>query len=107
MTESRHIHELEDTAVDKRNDSEPQPILLLLELNPIAVVEGVRLEDDGYRTDDINTYGAMRETCPGCDSAHLQLVLKQTNVRRAHVFCPQCTRCFDALYEDGTSALTL
>jgi len=33
-------------------------------------------------------------------------VLRYAHVIRNHLFCPQCTRCFDARYPDGSSALT-
>lgn len=106
MIESRNISATEKAVSEKRAQNMAQPTLVLVELDPAVVIEGVRL-DDGYLTEDINTFGAMREVCPSCGGMHLQLVLKQTNVRREHVFCPKCTRCFDMLCADGTTALTI
>lgn len=78
--------------------------LHLVQLDPQSVVDGVRY-DDSYLADEIRTCGTMRETCPVCAEGHLQLVLRQKNVRVAHLFCLECTRCFGAFLEDGTPAL--
>ena len=78
--------------------------LYLVQLDPQTVVDGVRY-DDTYLADDIRTCGTMRETCPVCEEGHLQLVLRQKNVRMAHLFCLECTRCFGAFLPDGTPAL--
>jgi NAD-dependent dihydropyrimidine dehydrogenase PreA subunit len=78
--------------------------LMLVELDPAAIVDGVRC-DEAYVTEDITTCGAVRETCPVCEGVHLQLVLRQKNVHVEHLLCPQCTRCFDACLPNGASAL--
>ncbi|WP_114968870.1 hypothetical protein [Rhodoferax ferrireducens] len=75
----------------------------LLELDPRQVVKGVEVAD-GIVAEDVIPVGQMRENCPHCD-APLQLVLRANNVIRSHLFCEQCTRCFDARYPDGSSAL--
>jgi len=76
----------------------------LIDLDPQWVVDGERT-GAGYRADDVVSSGAMREQCPACDGAPLQLVLRHARVIRTHLFCPHCTRCFDAVYPDGSSAL--
>lgn len=94
------------SSLEKRHNEAILPQLSLVEVDPADVVDGVRL-DYGYAADDVDTYGAMRETCPQCEGEHLQLILRQTNVKMAHLFCPRCTRCFDAHLPDGSSALSL
>ena len=81
-------------------------LLTLVELDPSMVADGVWLHDC-YLTGDITFSGEMREVCPECQDVHLQLVLRQEFVKRAHMFCPECTRCFDARYPDGSAALSL
>ncbi|MFI4940496.1 MAG: hypothetical protein ACHP7O_09190 [Burkholderiales bacterium] len=78
--------------------------LTLNELDPCDIVEGV-LMSEGYLGHDFVIAGEMREICPECKTTLLQLVLLQPGVKRAHMLCPACTRCFDACYEDGSSAL--
>lgn len=90
----------------ERREHEPPPPLLLLELDPQSVIEGVRVEQ-GFEAEDPRTFGAMREVCPACQDVNLQLVLRQERVKRAHLFCPQCTRCYAATYPDGSCALSL
>ena len=80
------------------------PSLLLVELNPLTVIDGERL-DDTYLAEDVSAIGSMREFCPHCREGQLQLVPRQDSVRVAHLFCYHCTRCFGALLEDGTPAL--
>ena len=75
--------------------------LLLVEVQPFDVVDCMRIAD-GYLAGDIIATGAMRELCPACQTQHLKLVLRQEHVKRAHMLCEHCTRCFDALYPDGT-----
>jgi len=77
----------------------------LVELDPSQVVQGVPTEA-GFEAPDVQTAGFMREKCPYCQNVALQLVLRYAHVIRNHLFCPQCTRCFDARYPDGSSALT-
>jgi len=91
-------------AVEHRNANVMMPALILMELDPSVVVAGERLGDI-YIADEVSTHGKMRETCPVCTGRHLQLVLRQKEVRIAHLFCVQCTRCFDACLADGSSAL--
>ncbi|MEO8119187.1 MAG: hypothetical protein ABI606_07675 [Rhodoferax sp.] len=76
----------------------------LIELDPRQVVKGVEVAD-GIVAEDVMPVGQMRENCPHCIDSPLQLVLRANNVIRSHLFCEQCTRCFDALYPDGSSAL--
>ena len=78
--------------------------LLLNELNPHAVV--ARPEDD-HAPVNLTTFGVVREICPKCMQAHLNLILRQRNVRVAHLFCAACHSCFDARYADGACALTI
>ena len=80
--------------------------LVLVQLDPATVVDCVRV-GDAYLADDIVMSGGMRETCPFCKTVHLKMVLRQMHVKRAHMFCEQCTRCFDARYQDGSPALSI
>ena len=82
------------------------PFFTLIQLDPRDVIDGVMLEQ-GYLSDDAQSSGRMREICPYCNGVALQLILRFRHVKRAHLFCDCCTRCFDALYPDGTSALAL
>ncbi len=93
------------SSMERREVSAP-PVLTLMELDPALVIDGQRVEE-GFLAPDPGLSGAMRETCPACGDVHLQLVLRQRQVKLAHLFCPQCTRCFDARYPDGSPALTL
>lgn len=85
---------------------EMPPLLTLVELAPALVADGAWLHEC-YVTGDITFSGQMREVCPDCEGVHLQLVLRQEFVKRAHMFCPKCTRVFDARYPDGSEALSL
>ncbi|WP_338848151.1 hypothetical protein V8J88_04845 [Massilia sp. W12] len=97
----------QENHADMRNPDLMPPVLVLTELNPANIIEGV-MRDDGFQTEDeIQTCGAMRETCPYCEDQHLLLVLRQRSVKVAHLFCPQCTRCYHASYQDGSPALAL
>lgn len=78
--------------------------LRLTELNPKSVVD--HAGDDGAPV-SLTTFGIVRETCPKCQHAHLHLVLRQRNVRTAHLFCAECAGCFDAHYASGANALTI
>lgn len=95
----------QSASLERRERSAP-PMLTLMELDPTLVLDGKRVEQ-GFLAPDPGLFGAMRETCPSCGDVHLQLVLRQQQVKLAHLFCPQCTRCFDARYPDGSPALTL
>jgi hypothetical protein len=77
--------------------------LLLTELNPHIVVDHL----DGDNPVDLTTFGSLRETCPKCLHSHLHLILRQRNVRTAHLFCAECQSCFDAHYPSGAHALTI
>lgn len=90
--------------VDRRNLR--APFFTLLEVDPIDVIDGVMLEE-GYLSEDAASVGRMREHCPYCSGIALQLILRYRHVKRTHLFCECCTRCFDALYPDGTSALAI
>ncbi len=104
-------HVLEE-ATSKTDQAEPgrrhkHPIdetLILSELQPDAVL-------DAYAGDieapGLMTCGVVRETCPKCLHTHLQLILRQRQVRLAHLFCAQCHACFDAHYTSGVCALTI
>lgn len=81
-------------------------LLILLEITPDDVAEGDTTLQ-GIEVKDVTLNGQMRETCPYCEATHLQLVLRQRHVKRAHLFCPDCTRCFDARFADGSPALSL
>lgn len=78
----------------------------LVQLAPWEVVDGVMLEQ-GYASEDTTPAGKMREVCPYCNNFPLSLILRYRHVKRSHLFCENCTRCFDALYPDGTSALAV
>jgi hypothetical protein len=78
--------------------------LVLSELNPRAVID--HLDDEGQPL-HVLSFGTVREVCPKCRTGHLKLVLRQSAVRIAHLFCADCTSCFDAHYPNGTPALTI
>jgi hypothetical protein len=78
----------------------------LLELHPQMVMDG-ELLGKVFEADPVTPAGNTREQCPHCAGQSLQLVLREGRVIRPFLFCPQCTRCFDAVYPDGRSALML
>ena len=78
--------------------------LILTELSPHAVVDTI---DDDRVPLNLLTFGSVREMCPKCQHTHLKLVLRQSSVRMAHLFCADCESCFDARYLDGAPALTI
>jgi hypothetical protein len=80
-------------------------LFILREIDPREVVDGV-LVSSGFLADDVVPVGKMREVCPYCVNSPLQLVLRHLHVKRSHLYCQQCTRCFEAFYPDGRSALT-
>ena len=88
----------------RRRAAEPDACLVLSELNPRAVID--HLDEDGHPI-HVLTFGNVREVCPKCRTGHLKLVLRQSAVRMAHLFCADCTSCFDAHYQNGTPALTI
>lgn len=69
----------------------------LTELDPREVTDGVLLDNGFFLAPDPTPVGAMRETCPHCQGIALQLVLRRHHVKRSHLFCAQCTRCYDAM----------
>jgi len=102
MNQADHFHASGKPVYDQRATA---PYLFLVELDPQRVVDGTRYDDKNYLAEDVTACGTMRETCPVCEEGHLQLVLRQKNVRVAHLFCIECTRCFGAFLSDGTPAL--
>ncbi|MFL9926882.1 hypothetical protein PQR62_21605 [Herbaspirillum lusitanum] len=80
--------------------------LSLIELNPQDVVEGLMTEK-GFVAAEVTPVGPMREACPHCSGVALQLVLRHRHVKRSHLFCRVCTRCYDAVTENGHSVLML
>jgi hypothetical protein len=90
--------------VHGRRQRHAEDSLLLTELNSQAVVDQT---DDDQAPVMLTTFGTVRESCPKCLQTHLHLVLRQRNVRVAHLFCPDCHSCFDAHYASGASALTI
>lgn len=90
-----------------RYEQRAAPLLLsLVELDPREVIDGLMTEK-GYLAADVVPVGPMREACPHCTGVALQLVLRHRHVKRSHLFCRVCTRCYDALNESGHSVLTL
>ena len=87
----RHLHSVDAT-------------LVLSELNPHSVVDAF---DGSEAPIALTTFGTVREACPKCQHHQLRLVLRQSNVRSAHLFCDNCESCFDAHYPNGKSALTI
>lgn len=87
-----------------RRQHSPEDALFLSELIPGSVVD--HLDGDSLPL-KLTTFGTVRETCPKCKHSHLRLVLRQTAVRTAHLFCSECESCFDARYANGASALTI
>lgn len=78
--------------------------LILDELNPHAVIDQAS-NDQAPVT--LTSVGTVREACPKCLHTHLNLILRQHNVRAAHLFCAECHSCFDAHYTSGAPALTI
>jgi hypothetical protein len=90
--------------VQGRRQQHADDSLQLTELNPVAVVDH---PDDDNAPVSLTTFGTLRETCPKCMHTRLHLVLRQRNVRTAHLFCAECASCFDAHYASGANALTI
>lgn len=86
-----------------RRDQNSAP-LILTELNPRLVIDACDEEDQPV---DLITFGTVREVCPKCRQGGLKLVLRQSSVRVAHLFCADCASCYDAQYADGAPALTI
>lgn len=90
-------------------EAPPEPkrtLFSLLELHPQMVMDG-ELLGEVFEADPVTPAGSTREQCPHCAGQSLQLVLREGRVIRPFLFCPQCTRCYDAVYPDGRSALML
>lgn len=87
-----------------RRQHEDADCLVLSELNPLVVVDHL---DGEQATLTLLTFGSVREVCPKCQHTKLKLVLRQTSVRMAHLFCAECESCFDARYANGAPALTI
>lgn len=78
----------------------------LIELHPQLVMDGEVL-GRVFDADPVVSSGSTREQCLHCPGAPLQLVLRQNRVIRPFLFCERCTRCYDAVDDDGNSALLL
>ena len=78
--------------------------LLLTELNPHSVMDHPPSRTEAL---DLHSFGTVREVCPKCQKASLNLILRQTYVRTAHLLCGECHSCYDAHYAGGAPALTL
>ena len=87
-----------------RRQHEEVDCLVLRELNPLVVIDYLEGEQNAL---NLLTFGNVREACPKCQRSSLKLVLRQTSVRMAHLFCPECESCYDAQYADGAPALTI
>lgn len=83
----------------------PCDTLLLTEINPHFVLDHAA---DWHRAAvELHSFGTLREPCPKCQKASLNLILRQTHVRVAHLLCADCNSCYDAHYPDGAPALTI
>lgn len=76
----------------------------LVELNPQMVVDGKVTEMGFLADEEVDSAGKMRELCPYCTDVPLQLALRGGHVIRTHLYCDKCTRCFDAVFHDGSLA---
>lgn len=86
----------------RRNDDAVALVLTELNLGQVVYVTD---EDDLPL--DVVTFGTMREVCPKCRQGGLKLILRQSSVRVAHLFCADCATCYDAQYPDGAPALAI
>lgn len=100
LPESRAVPDLPDAS---RRNEHVAP-LILTELNRLLVVDCTPNDDQPL---DLITFGTVREVCPNCQRHGLNLVLRQSSVRIAHLFCAECASCYDAQYPDGAPALTI
>lgn len=105
---SEHVMEPEvrenATATPSRRHQGCDQTLVLTELPADQLIDHLDGDDEPV---ELITFGTVRECCPSCQTGHLKLVLRQRQVRRAHLFCAECQRCFDAHYPSGASALTV
>lgn len=88
----------------RRKHEGAEDALILNELKREMVIDELHVDNDRL---ELATSGNVRETCPKCQQPHLKLILRQDNVRLAHLFCAECESCFDAHYVNGASALTI
>lgn len=93
-----------DQRLPGRRRGETAEPLLLTELNPRSVVDQ-DAELDGLV--ELQSFGTVRERCPKCHKPCLKLILRQDNVRAAHLLCTDCRSCYDAHYAGGAPALTI
>jgi hypothetical protein len=87
----------------RRRGPECEP-LLLTELNPHAVIDN---PPERNAPVELQSFGTVREPCPKCQKSCLHLILRQANVRTAHLLCLDCGSCYDAHYAGGAPALTI
>ena len=99
-------HQRSTAALQGEHRNRASTPLNLFEIERASVVDAIR-QDEIAEPDGVYAVGAMRELCPHCQTSHLKLVLRQKRVRRSHLFCDACSRCFDARYLDGTPALEM
>lgn len=85
--------------------TQAEAAFLLVEIPPQHVVSGVKVTT-GLMAPDVQPAGIFRELCPHCQDFPLRLVLRKDHVIRTHLFCEKCTRCFDMVSPDGSSAFT-
>lgn len=78
-------------------------LLPLVEIALELVVDGTIAVPEAL-AEEADAGGSMRESCPYCPDEPLQLVLRRKQVIRAHLYCRNCARCFDAILPDGSSA---
>lgn len=93
-----------DGQAGARRRHDDVPPLILTELNPLLVIDTT---EQNAQPVDLVTFGTVREVCPKCRQGGLKLILRQSSVRIAHLFCADCTTCYDAQYPDGAPALTI
>jgi hypothetical protein len=106
---SEHVLELAGVSLGqdhhgRRHHLPPEDQLVLTEVQPDRVIDAFVTSDVPL---DLSSFGAVREACPKCQQPQLKLILRQSSVRAAHLFCTSCESCFDAHYPDGTPALTI
>jgi hypothetical protein len=82
-------------------------VVLPLQLSEVPAAEVIDAAAEADAPVDLISFGQVRETCPKCETVHLSLILRQKMVRREHLFCAECGRCFSARYPDGSCALSL
>lgn len=98
---------------DMVSDSEPRSrrqrvrVALPLQLSELPAADVIDVGGEADAPVDLMSFGSVRETCPKCETVHLSLILRQKMVRREHLFCAECGRCFGAFYPDGSCALSL